>query len=486
MTDIITKKFGANSLTVFPAPTGADMNTRDFKVEMNVGDGWTQVPVYNAKVAYREDYVNYNCYRSSFASADIEGKIDVRVTSLSRNIDYAKIRPLSDEIRFTSDRNTILFSVDKPCQLSVEVNGHIYRNLQLFFNPPENDIPSPDDENVIYLGAGVHNAENCEHIVTMENKAPQLFVKEGQTLYLAGGCVLQAAVIVKGNNTKVIGRGIIDLLFTNAKDCSAYSLPDRQIYPQGIKIDHADNVYISGVIIRNPCSYCVSGAQCSNVTIDNIKTFACHSWSDGIDMMASHHITIKNSFVRSCDDSIAIYARRWDNIGDSYDWDITNCVLWSDIAHSINIATHGSQDENNRETIHDIRFKDIDILEVNCRSSAYWGAMAFTCGDENICRDFTFEDIRVDDFTCSDLFFVKVQKNGGFNPNPGYLIENITFKNITYNGANQNPSFISGYDKDRVVRNVTFDNVVINGKKILNAEEGNIQIGDFVENIVFK
>lgn len=486
MNDIIKRSVGANTLTIFPAPDGADMNTRDFKVEMNVGDGWVDVPVFNAKVAYHEEYVGYNCYRSSFASADFEGKVDVRVTSLSRNIDYLKIRPLSDNVKFTNDRTSALFSIDKPCQLSVEVNGHIYRNLHLFFNAPETDVPSPDDENVIYLGAGIHTKDNCKYIVTAEKKAPRLFLKEGQTLYLAGGAILQASVVIEGDNTKILGRGMIDLLFTNSNDCSAFSLPDRDIYPQGIKIDHSNNVDISGIIIRNPCHYLVCGCQCSYVTIDNIKTFACHSWSDGIDMMSSHHITIKNSFIRSCDDSIAIYARRWDCVGDSYDWDITNCILWSDIAHSINIGTHGTQTEEHREVIHDIRFKDIDILEVNCKYDIYWGTMAFSVGDENICRDFTFEDIRVDDFSCSNLFYLKVQKNGDFNPNPGYLIENITFKDITYNGANQNASRLGGYDKDRVVRNITFDNLIINGKKIESAEEGNIDIGEFVENVVFK
>ena len=51
---------------------------------------------------------------------------------------------------------------------------------------------------------------------------------------------------------------------------------------------------------------------------------------------------------------------------------------------------------------------------------------------------------------------------------------------------NNSFSIINGFDKDHLVQGVTFENLRINGKLITNAEEGNIKIGEFTKNIVFK
>ncbi len=483
----MTNEWSGSRVTVFPVPEEVERNRRDFRVEVSAGGGdWIEVPVLAAKVAYRTDFQGYNRFWTSFASADIAGTVQVRVTSLSRNIDFLRIRPASEGIVWAADRTTVTFSVFRPCRLSLEVNGDRYRNLQLYFNPEEEQIPDPADGKVLFLGPGLHDQASCPAVTVTDKGAPVVYVEEGQTLYLAGGAVLRATVVVRGDHTRVMGRGIIDLLFSNSPDCDAHSLPEGHIYPQGITLDHCSDVEISGLIVRNPCHYVVCGNQCSHVTIDNLKCFAAHSWSDGIDMMSSSHITIRNCFIRSVDDCIAVYARRWNNVGDSRDWDVSHSILWTDDAHTINIGTHGTQDPAHRETIADLRFRDLDILEVNCNQPLYWGAMALTVGDENICRNILFEDIRVYDFAESNLLYVKVQKNGEYNPAPGFRIEGVTFRNIDYRGANQNPSCIAGYGPDRVVKDVTFENLCINGEKALSPEQANLEIGPYAENVTFR
>ena len=486
MNNSVTIKDGNNSVTVFPAPAGASLNGRDFKVELGVGEKWLTPSVYKMKVSYGNKIHGYNLFYSSCIMADISGEVKVRVTSLSRNIEFCKIRPVSDNVKFDFNRNTVTFTVDRPLKLSLEINGDIYRNLHLFFNAPEENIPDKNDPNVIYIPAGIHTSENCDLIEISPNMEPVIYVPDGKTLYLEGGSIVKAHIHIIGDNATVCGRGIIDLIDTNAVTCVANDLPDRNIYPRGIKLDHCDNVVVRDIMVKNPCHYLISGNQCTNVTLDNLKLFACHSGSDGIDMMSASHIRINNCFIRSNDDSIAIYNRRWDCVGDSFDWVVENCILWADGAHTINIGSHGSQNPKLREEIYDIHFKDIDILGVTCGSPVYWGSMAFSVGDECICRDFTFENIRVDDFDSSCLFFIKVQMNRDFNPCPGYMVKDITFKDIYYNGANQNPSTIEGYDSERLVKNVTFENLVINGKRMKSFEEANIIIGDNTENIVIR
>lgn len=47
-------------------------------------------------------------------------------------------------------------------------------------------------------------------------------------------------------------------------------------------------------------------------------------------------------------------------------------------------------------------------------------------------------------------------------------------------------NIINIFDKDHFVPGVMFENLRVNGKLITNAEEGNIKVGEYTKNIVFK
>lgn len=54
------------------------------------------------------------------------GKVEIAVTYNKGKIDSARVRPLSYDIPFTIEGNTLQFSLEKPANLSVEVNGDIF------------------------------------------------------------------------------------------------------------------------------------------------------------------------------------------------------------------------------------------------------------------------------------------------------------------------------------------------------------------------
>jgi len=74
---------------------------------------------------------------------------------------------------------------------------------------------------------------------------------------------------------------------------------------------------------------------------------------------------------------------------------------------------------------------------------------------------------------------------GCFEPSTilGRQIENIHFKDITYNGATG--SFIGG-SPGHPINGVTFDNLIINGERITDAKQGKISIGENVTGVSFK
>ena len=79
---------------------------------------------------------------------------------------------------------------------------------------------------------------------------------------------------------------------------------------------------------------------------------------------------------------------------------------------------------------------------------------------------------------------------------PGRGIENVLFKDITYNGENAELSIIAGYNEERKVKNIRFENLRINGEAIYDDMPGKPKwykmgdmarffIGEHVEGVTF-
>ena len=81
---------------------------------------------------------------------------------------------------------------------------------------------------------------------------------------------------------------------------------------------------------------------------------------------------------------------------------------------------------------------------------------------------------------------VRVLFNEKYNTVPGGTIENVTFKNVSYQseGGDMYPMRIMGYDEKSVVRNILFENVILNGNKMKSIK--NVEMNEFVEDIFVK
>jgi hypothetical protein len=112
--------------------------------------------------------------------------------------------------------------------------------------------------------------------------------------------------------------------------------------------------------------------------------------------------------------------------------------------------------------------------------------MAINAGDFNLVRNVRYENIRIYDFEEGQLLNLRVVYNRQYNTGPGRGIENIYFKDVYYTGHNQFTSTLVGLDKDHCVKGITFENLRINGKRVQSAAAANIEIGGFVEQVVFK
>ena len=292
------------------------------------------------------------------------------------------------------------------------------------------------------------------------------------SIYLAEGAVLVGALIVsRAENVRIFGRGCLWLAHF-----------ERFTGLCAIRISHGKNIRVEGIHLLNPPHYSVYIGGSEGVWVQDIAAFSCEGWSDGIDIMSSRDITIRDCFLRTSDDCIAIYGRRWEYNGDSRNICVSGCVLWADVAHPTNIGTHGDY-ENDGNILEKIRFENMDILEHREHQMNYLGCLAINAGDRNTVRDVCYENIRIEPFVHGKILDIQVKCNPDYNPAPGKRIEHITLKDICYMGTGEVPSCIQGYSEDGEVSDVFIKNLFIRGRKVQTLEEAGIYVGPFTENI---
>ncbi len=454
--------FPHNQLVTYPAPEGARLNN-DFSVKVRQsGQPWKPVDTYLVQV----DEVRGNEHsieNASLSYFDFAGQVEVSVTYLKGNIETARVRPLSYEITPQIEGNTLTFLLDRPRNLSVEVNGDIFHNLHLFANPIDEFIPNPNDPDVIFLGPGIHRPENGI-----------LRVPSGKTVYLAGGAILEGNIVLENvEDVKILGRGKIE-----------------RIKGHGIHIGNSRNILVEGVITTQ----CATGGS-DQVTIRNVKAISHFQWGDGMNVFASNNVLFDGVFCRNSDDCTTVYGTRFEFSGGCSNITMQNSTLWADVAHPIFIGIHGDSDQP--EILENLNYINIDILDHKERQIDYQGCLAINAGDNNLVRKVRFENIRIEDFRQGQLVNIRIFYNDKYCTAPGRGIEDVLFKDITYNGTHAELSMIAGYDKDRRVKNIRFENLTINGQVISDdmpekpgwyktADLARFFIGEHVDEVVFK
>ena len=320
-------------ILVYPVPQGIyyARHNDDYTVKVRqAGEkDWVDLFEYNVKVDMdtKSD--------ATMVQFDFSGKVEVLIRKNNGEIRSAIVRPLSKGIQPKIDGNFLLFTLDKPQKLSVEFNGDRLNNLHVFANPIIKDIPDKNDPNVMYFESGIHEPTDA---------AGKCFrIPSNTTVYLEGGAVLKGCLNCDSvENVKILGYGML-------------------LEPQqGISVAYSKNVLIDGITVVNSRHYTVSGGQSQGITIKNLKSFSYQGWSDGLDFMSCSDIVIDDVFLRNSDDCLAFYTHRWNYYGDCRKVRVQNSTLWADIAHPINIGTHGNT-KTGDEVLEDMLFKNIDI-----------------------------------------------------------------------------------------------------------------------------
>ena len=453
--------YSQNKLVTYPAPDSVAMNN-DFTVKVRqAGQEWKALPVYLINVDEVRD-TKHNVENASMVYFDFSGEVEVSVTFNGGTIQTARVRPLSYNIVPIITQNELTLHLKNPCNLSVEVNGDIFHNLHLFANPVDSYVPNKKDKNLIYFGPGIHRPEGGK-----------VRVPSGKTLYLSGGAVLMGQILVENAcDVKILGRGMVDKSIKG-----------------GIRIANSKNVYVDGLI----CTQVPTGGS-DSVTIRNVKSISYYGWGDGMNVFASNNVLFDGVFCRNSDDCTTVYATRNGFSGGCKNITMQNSTLWADVAHPIFIGLHGNSEHP--ETIENIIYQNIDILDHKEKQVDYQGCMTINAGDNNLVRNVRFENIRVEDFRQGQLVNLRIFFNPKYCKAPGRGIENVVFKDISYTGSHAELSIIAGYNEERKVKNIRFENLRINGQTISDDMTGKpawyrtsdmarFFVGEHVEGVTF-
>jgi len=402
---------------------------------------------------------------ASFAYFDFKGNIEIEIIS-EKPIKTLDIRPKQFGILPVVNGNSIKFSISKPLQFVVEVNGY-HNALHVFANPIEKFTIKKEDPKVHYFGPGVHEAGRIK-------------LKSDETVFIDGGAVVYGSIEgINVNNIKILGRGILDA-----------SKIGRSEARNMIYLKEAKDANINGIILRDPQEWAVRPQHCENIDIGNLKLIGFWRYNaDGIDVVSSKNVSIRNCFVRAFDDNIVVKGlvstyndqhRIIENIK------VDNCVLWNDWGRALEIGV-----ETVADTIKNVSF-------TNCYIPRFtFIAMDIQNGDRAWVKDVLFENIYIEEpildsarmaekpvdiaRMAKSLELIITGANYFKRDSLSGKISDITFKNIHYNGSKPTFCSLKGLDSDHDVSNVFISDFFINDKKI--TDQSLIRKNEFVSNV---
>lgn len=451
----------ADRLVTAKAPLGIELK-HDFEVKARTPNGeWQSIDTYAFKVDRVAD-AKHNVEITSVAKFEFEGKVEVQVKSVAQDIKCFRIRPDSYGIKAKQEGNTLTFSLDRPRYISVEINGDIYQNLQLF---ADNILEKPKvkkKKDLMYFGPGVHDF-----------KGDSIHIPSGKTVFIDNGAVIKGWLSTYGSrDVKILGHGIV--------------MPGHH---EGIMVRYSKNVLIDGPLTTQ---LPIGGSD--SITVRNAKVMSWYGWGDGFNIFASNNIHQEHLFARTSDDCSTIYCTRKNYHGGCRNITIKDFVMWADVAHPIMIGLHSETPED--EVIDNVLYDGIEILEHAENQIDYQGCIGINNGDNITVKNVTFQNFNIDNIRRGMLFNIRVCYNKKYCSAPGRGIQDITLRNIAYRGSAPNMGIIAGYDQSRMVKNVRFENLTINGKLISDdmpgkprwyktADMANIYVNDHVEGLTF-
>ncbi|GJM64324.1 glycosyl hydrolase family 28 protein [Persicobacter diffluens] len=368
------------------------------------------------------------------------------------------IRPQNLGIKAKIEGGKVIFSMPVASKVVLEFDQRVYQLLYVFSQTPVEDRPA----DIIFKSGEYY-----------QNGFAQ--VKSGQKVWVQAGAVVEGYFLMEDvEEVEIFGHGIIDN--------SRLGHGAEQGY-HGINWIKARDSKLENVhLIGNP-RWSTSFFGCDDMEINDVRIIDWRPSDDGIDLVGCRNVEVKNAFIRTKDDCIAIKAMPFDvywptapeevhhqvkvDVGcrNVENIRVSNCVLWNaEWGNAIEIGF-----ETQADSIGNILFTNIDVLHVEANG----GVFTIHNGDRALVHNVHYKDIRIEEangFLCHfqilDSHYSKDDTRGNG--------QNIMLENIAMQGPVQLNSLITGLSDQYAYRGISFHNISLNDKVLNNITDAGL------------
>jgi len=269
---------------------------------------------------------------------------------------FTTIRPKAAGITpvFNLEENSFSFTLSNTGTYTLEPNGDRSKTIHLFVNSLEEDGIDKNADNVLYFGPGLHTSANDPRLI-----GDSIVPLESHTIvYLDYGAVVRGRFeAYNKTDIQIVGGGVID--GSTFSRIAGQSSGNTAFIP--IDFGYCTNIVFKDFSILDPAGWTVNWYFTSDSSIDNINIMTSRSNGDGISLQSCQSIQVSNVFVRSWDDSLVVKNYpQWSNRslhGTTRNITFSDCVLWTDLAQSMEIGY-----ETVGQVLEDVSFEDITVL----------------------------------------------------------------------------------------------------------------------------
>lgn len=277
------------------------------------------------------------------------------------------IKPYSRGISHTEENGVISFSLKENGSFVLECDS--YHNSLYIFNSRPISAPAPESV-TYYFEPGIHFPG-------------KLILKSNESVYIDRDALVYGCIYAENaENIRIFGNGILDDSHEERTGNYCY-----ESFTNGnMRFYDCKGVSVEGVGMMNSAQWCFSVFGCLDFDIRDIKIFGQWRYNcDGIDIVNSQRICIRDSFIHSFDDTISIKGVDRHCLTDCRDIHVDGCTLWCDWGRCCEVGVETACRE-----YRDISFRNCDILRGGCV------ALDIADGDCAEMFDIVFENINIE------------------------------------------------------------------------------------------
>ena len=346
-----------------------------------VGD--KQIPIYNVKVNNGHSWSESQLSRieSGVAIINLEGRAQFKLQTKFLIHDTLSVRPLDKNVHYSIDENrrVVSFEITSTGQYTFEFRGG--RTLHLFVNPYVGYESYAKYSNVIRFPKGVHTKSNNKYIDS-NNK---ITLNSNTTVILEPGSIIEGAFTASNaENIQIIGDGSV-----SGANFIRDPIEGKVTVPYDF--NYCKNIEFIGISTLDPAGWCYNIYFCNNVKFHDIKIISSRHNGDGISLQSTQNVEVTDCFLRTWDDSLVVknYPRWYDRTqhGSTTNIKFKRCLLWTDLAQSMEIGF-----ETVGKVMNNISFEDIRVLH-----NFHKAPISIHNANNADIRNVTFKNITIED-----------------------------------------------------------------------------------------